>query len=380
MRKEIYLLCNFFVIIIVMILYTGCQKNRRHIMKEKFGTFNGKDVFLYTLKNNNDMAVKITNYGGILVSIFVPDKNGKLVDVLAGFDSLDDYIADDSFFGIVVGRFANRIKKGRFTLDGKEYQLTINNGENHLHGGKNHFGKKLWDARTVSDDSCVSLVLSLDSPDGEEGYPGNLHAKVTYSLFKDRNELKISFKATTDKPTIVNMTSHGYFNLSGSFDNTILNHQLMIDADYFTPTNKELIPTGELRDVTGTPMDFRKPKQIGQDIDKDYEPLKFAGGYDHNWVLNSYNGQIRKVVELYSPESGINMELLTDQPGIQFYSGNFLDGTKKGKGGVKYNFRTSLCLEPQNFPDAPNHPNFPSAVLRPGETYTHTTIFKFSVK
>lgn len=346
------------------------------VKKELFGTLqNGEKIYSYTL-NNNGMSATIINYGATVVKLKVPDRNGKTEDVILGYDSLSSYVKGSSYFGGIVGRFGNRIAKGKFTLDGKEYQLPINNGVNSLHGGTIGFNKRVWDAKELSG---PALQLTYVSPDGEEGYPGTLTLTVTYSLTNE-NGLKIDYKATTDKPTVLNPTNHCYFNLSGNPNNTILNDVLMINADKFTPVDSTLIPTGQLEDVANTPMDFRKPIEIGKRINDDFQQLKYAGGYDHNWVLNNYNGSVREAVTLHNSVSGIFLKVLTDQPGVQFYSGNFLDGKDRGKDGIYYKFRTGLCLECQHFPDSPNEKNFPSVVLRPGETYTQTTIYEFSVK
>lgn len=374
---------KIFAAVLIALLFSSCKTNNpreKMINQEVFGTLpSGEKVFIYTLTNKNGMEVKIINYGATIVSLKVPDKNNKFEDVVMGYDNLEDYINGSSYFGCIVGRFGNRIAKGKFTLDGKEYQLTINDGENHLHGGTIGFNKVLWNAEPVVSDSSQSLKLIYLSKDGEQGYPGNLTIQVIYSL-NNNNELIIDYSAETDKPTIINPTHHSYFNLSGSFNNTILNHELFIDADYITPINDKLIPTGELMKVEGTPFDFRTFHKIGERINEKHEQLIFGKGYDHNWVLNNYNGQVRKVAELYDSSSGRAMEVLTDQPGIQFYSGNFLNSSIKGKNGTVYDYRTGLCLETQHFPDSPNHSNFPSVVLRPGEKYTQKTIYHFIVK
>ncbi|MCX7797485.1 MAG: galactose mutarotase [Melioribacter sp.] len=350
------------------------------IQKDLFGTLpNGENVYIYTLTNDNGMEIKIINYGATIVSLKVPDKNNKFDDVVMGYDNLEDYINGSSYFGCIVGRYGNRINKGKFTLDGKEYQLTINDGENHLHGGTTGFNKVLWNAEPFSTDSSQSLKLTYISKDGEQGYPGNLKIEVIYTL-NNNNELIIDYLGETDKPTILNPTHHSYFNLSGSFENTILDHELMIDADYITPINNQLIPTGELMKVENTPFDFKTFHKIGERINENHEQLIFGKGYDHNWVLNNYNGEIRKVAELYERSSGRVMEVITDQPGIQFYSGNFLNKSIKGKNGTIYDYRTGLCLETQHYPDSPNHPNFPSVVLRPGEKYKQKTIYRFLVR
>jgi aldose 1-epimerase len=284
-----------------------------------------------------------------------------------------------TFFGAIVGRYGNRIAKGKFSLDGKEYKLATNNGENHLHGGVIGYNKVLWTATPIDNPGSPALKLTYVSKDGEEGYPGTVTLNVTYTLTSD-NQLKIDYEGTTDKTTVLNPTHHSYFNLSGDFNKTILDHILMIDADKTTPVDKGLIPTGVLADVANTSMDFRTPKAIGKDIEVNDEQLKFGGGYDHNWVLNKHQEALPKIASVYEPVSGRLMEVFSDQPGLQFYCGNFLDGTVAGKNGIKYQKRTGLCLEAQKFPDSPNKPQFPSATLKPGETYKQTTIYKFSAK
>ncbi|MGA7719739.1 MAG: aldose epimerase family protein [Ignavibacteriaceae bacterium] len=350
------------------------------ITKEKFGiTPSGETVYLYTLVNSSNTKVRITNYGAIVQSLFVADRDKKFDDIVLGFDSLDQYIKPNPFFGAIVGRYGNRINKAKFTLDGKTYQLSPNEGLNQLHGGFEGFNRKIWKSEEIKSKLGPAIKLTYFSEYLEEGYPGNLQISVTYTLTND-NELRIDYHAVTDQATVLNPTHHSYFNLSGSLKNTILNEILWIDADKFTPANSESIPTGELADVANTPMDFRKPFIIGDRIDNDFIQLKYGKGYDHNWVLNNFNGSVRKVATVYDPSSGRFMEVLTDQPGVQFYTGNFLDGTLVGKGGIPCRLRSALCLETQHFPDSPNHENFPSTVLRPGEVYTQTTIYRFSVK
>jgi aldose 1-epimerase len=348
--------------------------------QEAFGTTgDGAPIQLYTLSNANGVQVAISDYGGIVTRLLVPGRDGNLEDVVLGYDSLSDYLRASPYFGAIVGRYGNRIAKGRFTLDGVEYRLATNNGPNHLHGGLQGFDKVVWDAEPYRAADEVGLRLGYVSEDGEEGYPGRLAVTITYAL-TNRNELRIEYRAETDKPTVVNLTHHSYFNLAGHASGDILGHELMINPDRFTPVDEGLIPTGELRDVTGTPLDFRTATAIGARIDDDYEQLRFAGGYDHNWVLNDYDGSLRLVARAHEPTSGRVMEVYTTEPGMQFYSGNFLDGSNVGKGGVPYQHRTGFCLETQHFPDSPNHPEFPSTVLRPGEVYESTTIYRFSVR
>ena len=336
----------------------------------------GREVELYTLTNRNGMKVSLATYGATVVDLFTPDRSGRLADVALGFDSFRPYPTKSPYFGCIAGRYANRIANGRFSLEGKTYQLAKNNGVNHLHGGVRGFDKRLWKAEVLKTES-PSVRFTRRSLDGEEGYPGNLDAAVTYTL-TDKNELRISYNATTDKPTILNLTNHTYFNLAGAGNGSILDHQLKIHADRFTPVNKALIPTGELRKVEGTVMDFRKPESIGARIKEvGGKPV----GYDHNYVLNKCPLMRRSVAaDVYEPKSGRVMKVSTDQPGIQFYSGNFLDGTITGKGGKIYRQYDGFCLETQHFPDSPNEPKFPSVVLRPGQTYKTTTVYQFGVK
>ena len=321
----------------------------------------------------------VSTLGAALVSINVPDKKGTYGDVLLGYDNAQGYVDDISFFGAIVGRYGNRIAKGKFSLDGKPYQLEINSGVNHLHGGKNGFNRKLWEATINEKAPFASVTMHCTSPDGDGGYPGKVSLNVTYT-WSDSNELTIDYSGTTDAPTILNPTNHAYFNLTGDPKNTILDHEVMIAADQFTPVDSVLIPTGKFQNVVGTPLDFRLPKRIGDRINDPHEQLQFARGYDHNWVLNNYNKTVRLAATVYDPKSGRFMEVLTDQPGVQFYTGNFLDGSHRGKGGIAYQFRSGLCLETQHFPDSPNEPQFPSVVLRPGETYQQTTKYRFSTK
>jgi aldose 1-epimerase len=350
----------------------------QRIQKQPFGkTADGQAVDLYTLTNANGLEAKIITYGGIVVSLKVPDRNGKLGDVVLGYDRLEGYLKDNAYLGCIVGRYANRIAKGRFTLNGRQYQLAQNNGENHLHGGVGGFDKVVWKAKPVQSKDGPSLSLNYLSKDGEEGYPGNLSVTVVYTL-TNKNELKIAYSATTDKDTIVNLTHHSYFNLAGS--GSVLNHHLMINADRFTPVDQTLIPTGEIRSVKGTPMDFTAPAVIGARIEQQDEQLKFGRGYDHNWVLNKNGDGLTLAARVYEPESGRVMEVYTTEPGLQFYSGNFLDSSITGKSKQVYQKRFGFCLETQHFPDSPNKPEFPSTVLKPGQKYATTTVYRFSAK
>ena len=337
---------------------------------------NGKENNLYVLKNANGMEVCVTNYGARIVSVMVPDKEGNMQDVVLGFDSIAGYLNNDNNFGAAIGRYGNRIAKGRFKLDGTIYQLTINNGENSLHGGTTGFNYQMFDITQID---STTVECKFFSADGDNGYPGNLNVKVTYKLTDD-NAINLSYEAETDKPTIVNLTNHSYFNLSGNPKNNILDHILLMDCNYYTPVGNSLIPTGKIEKVHGTPMDFTSPTAIGARInDTTFVQLKYGRGYDHNWVFNK-PGDINKLsCRVVCPSTGIALEIYTVEPGIQFYTGNFLDGTVTGKKGIVYNKRTALCLETQHFPDSPNHPNFPSTVLKPGEKYTSNCIYKFTL-
>jgi aldose 1-epimerase len=347
-------------------------------MKESFGVVDGTRVSLYTLRNASGMEARITNYGGIIVSLKVPDRKGSLGDVVLGYDSLSSYVKANPYFGCLIGRYGNRIASGKFSLGGTEYTLAVNNAPNHLHGGNRGFDKVVWTVQEPESVPGKSLVLTYTSRDGEEGYPGKLEARVVYSL-TDSNELKIQYSARTDKPTVVNLTQHSYFNLAGPGDGTILGHELMIAADRFTPIDATLIPTGELRPVKGTPLDFTTLTAIGARINQDDEQLRYGLGYDHNFVLSKPEGTFGLAARVVEPTTGRVMEVLTSEPGIQFYSGNFLDGSYIGKGGKPYQHRYGFCLETQHYPDSPNHPDFPSTVLRPGEEYNTTTVYRFSV-
>ena len=349
--------------------------------KKPFGkTPDGQPVDLYVLSNKNGVEAAITNYGGAVVSLKVPDRNGKFGDVVLGYDALDGYVNDKSYFGAIVGRYGNRIGHAQFSIDGKTYTLAKNNGENSLHGGIKGFNKAVWAAKELPAKNGRSLELTYLSKDGEEGFPGNLHVRVVYTL-TDSNELKIEYSATTDKKTVVNLTNHTYFNLAGPGSGDILGHQLVIEADKFTPVDAALIPTGELRDVLGTPFDFRKATAIGARIDQDDEQLKLGHGYDHNFVLRRASGApISLAARVVEPNTGRVLEVWTTEPGVQFYTGNFLDGTARGKGGLTYARRSAFCLETQHFPDSPNQPKFPSVVLNPGEKYSTTTMYKFTTE
>jgi aldose 1-epimerase len=348
------------------------------ITKKPFGTTgDGKPVDLYTLTNKHGMEVRVMSYGGIILSLRVPDKNGHFDDVTLGYDSLDGYLKKSPYFGAIVGRYGNRIANGKFTLDGKEYTLAKNNGPNSLHGGLKGFDKVVWEAEPFENQDGVGVIFKYTSPDGEEGYPGNLKTRVTYTL-TDQNELVFAYHATTDKATPINLTNHTYFNLAGDGKGDILGHVLMLNADRFTPVDKTLIPTGELRSVKGTPFDFTKPTVVGARIHEQDEQLLFAGGYDHDFVINRQGPGLALAARVEEPTTGRVMEVFTTEPSVQFYCGNFLDGTITGKGGHVYKQRTGFCLETQHYPDSPNKPDFPSTILRPGETYDSKTVYKFS--
>lgn len=344
-------------------------------------TYQGKPIEMVTLKNKNGIELTAMSYGGIITSLKVPDRAGQFADVVLGFDKPDTYWADPTppFFGAMIGRYGNRIAKGKFTLGGKTYTLATNNGPNHLHGGNKGFDKQLWTIATKESPEGSSAIFTRTSPDGEEGYPGTLQVRVTYTL-TDKNELIIDYHATTDKATPVNLTQHTYWNLAGAGSGDILGEMLTINADRYTPVDDTLIPTGVLASVAGTPFDFRQPTAIGARIDQNNDQLKKGPGYDHNWVLNRKGTGLEFAARLTDPKSGRTLEISTTEPGLQFYSGNFLDGTYKGKGGHTYGKRSALCLETQHFPDSPNQPAFPSTILQPGKSYDSRTVFTFSAR
>jgi aldose 1-epimerase len=349
------------------------------IERRAFGKLaDGTAVDLYTLKNRNGLLVEITNYGGSVVSIRTPDRRGLMDDIVLGYSDPNGYVADQSYFGALIGRFANRIGKARFTLNGVEYQLAQNNGVNHLHGGVRGFNKVLWQARELDHKEGVALKLTYHSKDGEEGYPGNLAVTATYVL-TDSNELRIDYSATTDKETILNLTHHSYFNLAGAGSGDVLDHQVKLNADRFTPVDETLIPTGELRAVKGTPFDFNSSTAIGKRINQQDQQLILGKGYDHNFVLNKKDGELSLAAVVYEPGSGRELEMWTTEPGMQLYTGNFLDNVR-GKAGQVYSRRGGFCLEAQHFPDSPNKPAFPSTILKPGQRYKQTTVYKFMVR
>jgi aldose 1-epimerase len=373
------------VLIATLVVSGQKAEAKTKMQKQVFGkTDDGQQVDLYILTNRAGMEATISTYGGTLQSLKVPDKQGKFDDVVLGYADLDGYIKDKAYFGATVGRYGNRIAHGTFRLNGATYTLPKNDGDNTLHGGIKGFNKKVWTAKELSTSDGEALELTYLSKDGEEGFPGSLSVKVTYTLSANRNDLKIDYRATTDKDTVVNLTNHSYFNLAGQGSSDILQHQLTIHAGRFTPVDKGLIPTGELRAVKGTPFDFNQPTAIGVRIGQDDEQLKLARGYDHNWVLDKEKtgtpGSLGLAAEAYDPQSGRVLDVLTSEPGVQFYTGNFLDGSVTGKEGKVYKYRYGFCLETQHFPDSPNHPDFPSTEVKPGKPYHTSTVFRFSAK
>ena len=360
------------------LLLARAASSKSGVQTQPFGTRDGRPVNLYTLTNSHGVEVRAMNYGGIILSIRIPDRKGQFADVVLGHDTMEGYIPNPPYLGAIVGRYANRIANGTFTLEGKTYTLPKNDGPNTLHGGTTRtFDKVVWDGEPLKAKSGVAL--SYVSQDGEDGFPGNLKTRVTYTL-TDADELVIDYQATTDKATPINVSQHSYFNLAGEGTSDILNHEVMINADRFTPVDKNLIPTGELRPVKGTPLDFTTPTKIGARIDDNYDQLVLGHGYDHNFVINRKGDGMTLAARVYEPTSGRVLEVSTTQPGVQFYTGNFLDGTVTGKQGHVYKHRYGFCLETQHFPDSPNHPDFPSTILKPGQTFHQTTVFKFSAK
>jgi len=365
------------------LMIAGCT-HTRPTTSRTFGTMpDGDPIQVYYLKNANGMEAGILNYGGTMTRLLVPDKQGKLADVLLGFDNLDDYRTNSPYFGSLIGRYGNRIANGKFTLNGETHTLATNNDPGDmpcaLHGGERGFDKRVWKATSISETGRQGLRLDYVSPDGEEGYPGTLHVTVHYWLTDD-NALRIEYEAYSDEDTVVNLTQHNYYNLAGEGSGTINNHLLTIEADHFTPVNKGLIPTGVLQPVAGTPFDFTTPHAIGERLEETNEQLEFGLGYDHNWALNSQDGSMAKAGELYEPDSGRVMEIWTTEPALQFYGGNFLDGTLTGKSGINYEHRTGLCLETQHYPDSPNQPSFPSTTLEKGRILRSATEYRFSAR
>jgi len=368
----------FVYVLFAFVFSVSSLASAQSITKTPFGkTSAGENVDLYTLRNADGIEAKITNYGGIVTSLKVPDRKGKFDDVVLGFNDLDSYLKGHPYFGALIGRYGNRIAKGRFTLNGVEYKLAVNNGENHLHGGIKGFDKVVWTGREMKTKAGPAVVLTYLSKDGEESYPGNLRVRVVYTL-TNNDELKIDYSATTDKDTVINLTHHSYFHLAGEGNGDILNHVVTINGNRFLPTDAGSIPTGELRPVAGTPFDFFKATAIGARINQDDEQLKLGNGYDHTWVINGRAGTMRLAATAYEPTSGREMQVWTTEPGMQFYTGNFLDGTLTGKSGKIYQRRFGFCFETQHFPDSPNHPLFPTTTLKKGATYKSTTIYRFS--
>src|SRR5438105_2236529 len=381
--QNIHAWVTFFSASLCATCLLGCaavsNSSKGQISRQSFGkTKDGTAVDLFILRNGHGAEARISNYGGLVVSLKVPDRAGRIADVVLGYDNLDGYLKETPYFGALIGRYGNRIAKGKFTLNGQQYTLATNNGPNALHGGLKGFDKVLWevDAYAYNENSGPVLKLRYVSQDGEEGYPGTLTVTAIYTLTDD-NALRLEYTATTDKDTVLNLTQHSYFNLAGGGD--VLAHEVMMPADRFTPVDETLIPTGELRPVKGTPFDFNTPTAIGARIKQEDEQLKFGNGYDHNWVFDKRIGNLTLLARVTEPTTGRVLEVLSTEPGLQFYSGNFLDGTIKGKGGKVYNFRNGFCMEPQHYPDSPNHPSFPSVVLKPGEVYQNTIIYRFSV-
>jgi aldose 1-epimerase len=354
----------------------GNNKTKEMVTTQSFGSFDGKDVSLYTLTNKKGDVLKLSNYGAVIVEIIVPDRNGKKENVTLGYDNLDGYVNGDPYFGKVVGQYANRIAKGKFTLDGVDYTLAINNPPNALHGGPTGWHSRVWDAQVLKNTDFPAIRFTYNKPDMEEGYPGNVVAEVVYT-WTDNDEIILDYKVSTDRKTVVNITNHAYFNLHGAGTGDILDHEAVIRASSFTPVDSTLIPTGEIRPVEGTPFDFRTPHLIGVRIGEDYDQLKLGGGYDHNFVLDNAE-EVDAMV--YDPSTGRVLEVLTDQPGVQLYTGNFLNGTQTGHGGKVYNYRSGFCLETQHFPDSPNQEAFPSVILMPEEPFLSSTTFRFSVR
>lgn len=372
---------NFKFVLLFILLILSAQAvavAQSGITKAPFGkTKDGESVDIYTLRNRNGMETKITNYGGIVVSLTAPDGKNKFDDVVLGYNDLESYMNPPfPYFGAIIGRYGNRIAKGRFTLNGHEYKLAVNNGENHLHGGLKGFDRVVWTAQEIRSAAGPALSLTYLSKDGEEGYPGNLRVRVVYTL-TNNNELKINYTASTDKDTVINLTHHSYFNLAGEGNGDILFHYVTLKSRQFVPTDAGSIPTGQLQNVAGTPFDFRKSETIGERIDQDDQQLKFGNGYDHTWVIDGRAGVLRMAASVYEATSGRVMEVWTTEPGVQFYTGNFLDGSRPGKSGKPYPRRSGFCLETQHYPDSPNRPNFPTTTLRKGTTYRSTTIYRF---
>ena len=376
MQRHRYFFSAALALVMVGMISCGNNKTKEMVTTQSFGSFDGKDVSLYTLTNKKGDVLKLSNYGAVIVEIIVPDRNGKKENVTLGYDNFDGYVNGDPYFGKVVGQYANRIAKGKFTLEGVEYTLAINNAPNALHGGPTGWHSRVWDAQVLKNTDYPAIRFTYNKPDMEEGFPGNVVAEVVYT-WTDNNEIILDYKVTTDKKTVVNITNHAYFNLHGAGLGDILDHEAVIKASSFTPVDSTLIPTGEIRPVEGTPFDFRTPHLIGERIGADYDQLKLGRGYDHNFVLDNAE-EVDATV--YDPSTGRMLEVLTDQPGVQLYTGNFLNGTQTGHGGKVYNYRSGFCLETQHFPDSPNQAAFPSVILMPEEPFLTSTTFRFSVR
>ena len=371
-----YLLSSIILIAVLFIACTQSAKNKEMVKKDVFGTHQGKEVYLLTLTNKAGNVIRLTNFGAKINWIEVPDKNGKKDNITFGYDSFDATIAGDMSFGSVVGRYANRIAKGKFTIDGVEYNTPLNNGPNTLHGGPKGWHSVVWDTEILKDSKFPAVKFSYVSPDMEQGFPGKVNVSVTYT-WTDNNEIIMDYVYSTDKKTVVNVTSHAYFNLHGAGNGDILDHVLTLKASAFTPVDSVMIPTGEIRQVAGTPFDFTIPHAIGERINEKYDQLILGKGYDHNFLLDNKE---EVDVTVYEPVSGRLLEVITDQPGMQLYTGNFLDGTKIGHGGKPFNYRSGMCLESGHYPDSPNHPDFPTTIINPGEVFKTTTIYRFSIK
>ncbi|HRW26523.1 MAG TPA: aldose epimerase family protein [Bacteroidales bacterium] len=374
MRKQ-----NLFtgsMLLLIMIGMSSCGNKKEMVTTENFGSFDGKEVSLYTLTNNQGNVVKLTNYGAAIVEVNVPDRDGNKANVTFGYDNLEGYVNGDPYFGKVVGQFANRIARGKFSLEGVDYTLALNNFPNALHGGPTGWHSRVWTPEVLQNTDYPAVKFTYDKPDMEEGFPGNVVAEVVYT-WTDENELIMDYKVTTDRNTVINITNHAYFNLHGTGNGDILDHEALIRASAFTPVDSTLIPTGELRSVEGTPFDFRTPHLIGERIGEEYDQLILGGGYDHNYVLDN----VEEVdAEVYDPSTGRFLQVITDQPGAQLYTGNFLDGTQTGRGGKVYQYRSGFCLETQHFPDSPNQAAFPSVILTPVEPFLSSTVFRFGVR
>ncbi|PIB35778.1 galactose mutarotase [Reichenbachiella sp. 5M10] len=377
---------NIITACLISLCWWGCSSTKQEtasqlsVSKEEYGTLSdGRKALLYTLQNSKGTSMQVTNYGGIITSLSVIDKNGEFEDIVLGFDHFESYLNNSPFFGALIGRYGNRIGDAKFSLDDTEYTLSANDGKNHLHGGLKGFDQKVWYSESFETEDGIGVLLKRMSLDGEEGYPGDLQCEVTYTL-TNANQLILEYKATTNKKTVVNLTNHSYFNLSGNPTTTVLDHQLELPASKFVPVNETLIPTGELTSVAGTPFDFQKLTAIGQGINDEHPQIRYGGGYDHCWVYTDTTKALKYGGMVYEATSGRVLKIHTTEPGVQFYSGNFLDGTLTGKGNIKYNQRSGLCLETQHFPDSPNQSQFPTTVLEPGQEYYTKTVYEFSIK